>query len=240
MERARYWCPPPARNERAVNLSAGKKNLFIGLFLVLAAPLVSLAQQEPDGQQLIDDFVNNVRTMSGRFEQQLIDADDSVVDKSSGTIEIQKPGRFRWTYLEPYEQILVADGLNVWSYDVDLEQVTVKAQAEVLASTPALLLGGSQNVLDDFEYIGSFTDRDTVWVRLRPNSTDNGFTRVELGFNGGKLSRMIFSDNLGQTTLIALFDLTLNESIDKQRFSFSPPDDVDVVGQPLKPGPAAP
>jgi outer membrane lipoprotein carrier protein len=132
----------------------------------------------------------------------------------------------------------VADGLNVWSYDVDLEQVTVKAQAEVLANTPALLLGGSQNVLDDFEYIGSFQERGTVWVRLRPETTDNGFTKIELGFDEGKLSRMIFSDNLGQTTLIAFFDLALNESIEAHRFSFSPPDDVDVVGRPLISAPA--
>ena len=222
-----------------VTVSAGRKELYLGILLILGIVQASSAQQETEGQRLIDDFVNNVQTMSGRFEQQLVDADNIVVDKSSGTIEIQKPGRFRWTYVEPYEQILVADGLNVWSYDVDLEQVTVKAQAEVLASTPALLLGGSQDVLDDFDYIGSFSERDTVWVRLRPKTTDNGFTRVELGFNDGKLSRMIFSDNLGQTTLIALFDLSLNESIDAHRFSFSPPDNVDVVGQPLSPGPAA-
>lgn len=223
-----------------MTLSAVRKNLFIGVFFVIVVSRTVFGQQDAVGQQLIEDFVNNVLTMSGRFEQQLVDADNIVVDKSSGTIEIQKPGRFRWTYLEPYEQILVADGLNVWSYDVDLEQVTVKPQAEVLASTPALLLGGTQNVLDDFEYIGSFTERDTVWVRLRPKTTDNGFTKVELGFNDGKLGRMIFSDNLGQTTLIALFDLTLNETIDEHRFSFSPPDDVDVVGQPLSPGAAAP
>ena len=216
-----------------MKLSAGREYLYPGIVLVLGLARASFAQDESAGQQLIDDFVNNVQTMSGRFEQQLVDADDLVVDESSGTIEIQKPGRFRWTYLEPYEQILVADGVNVWSYDVDLEQVTVKAQAEVLASTPALLLGGSQNVLDDFEYIGSFEDRGTVWVRLRPETSDNGFTKIELGFNEGKLSRMIFSDNLGQTTLIAFFDLSLNESIDEHRFSFSPPDDVDVVGQPL-------
>jgi len=221
-----------------VKLSAGTKNLFPGIFLILGVVQASLAQQDSVGQQLIDDFVNNVQTMSGRFEQQLVDADDIVIDRSSGTIEIQKPGRFRWTYLEPYEQILVADGLNVWSYDVDLEQVTVKAQAKVLASTPALLLGGSQNVLDDFEYIGSFEERGTVWVRLRPKTTDNGFTKIELGFDEGKLSRMIFSDNLGQTTLIAFFDLSINESIDADRFRFSPPDDVDVVGQPLSSGPA--
>ncbi len=221
-----------------MKLSAGTKNLFPGVFLILATVQASLAQQDSVGQQLIDDFVNNVQTMSGRFEQQLVDADDIVIDQSSGTVEIQKPGRFRWTYLEPYEQILVADGLNVWSYDVDLEQVTVKAQAEVLANTPALLLGGSQNVLDDFEYIGSFQERGTVWVRLRPETTDNGFTKIELGFDEGKLSRMIFSDNLGQTTLIAFFDLALNESIEAHRFIFSPPDDVDVVGRPLISAPA--
>ncbi len=221
-----------------MTLSAARKNLFPGILLILGIVRASSAQGESEGQRLIDDFINNVHTMSGRFEQQLVDADDIVIDKSSGTIEFQKPGRFRWTYLEPYEQILVADGLNIWSYDVDLEQVTVKAQAKVLASTPALLLGGAQDVLDDFEYIGSFAERDIVWVRLRPKTTDNGFTKVELGFKEGKLSRMIFGDNLGQTTLIALFDLTVNESIDEQRFSFTPPDGVDVVGRPLSPAPA--
>lgn len=217
----------------------GNKCICAGLVLLFGLVSISGAQEAVDGRQLIRDFADNIQTLSGRFEQQLVDADNIVVDKSSGTIEIQKPGKFRWTYLEPYEQILIADGLNVWSYDVDLEQVTVKAQADLLASTPALLLGGSQNVLDDFEYIDSFTERGTVWVRLRPNSTDNGFTRVELGFDDGKLDRMIFSDNLGQTTLIALFDLTLNEVIDAQRFSFTPPADVDVVGKPLTHGSAA-
>jgi outer membrane lipoprotein carrier protein len=219
------------------------KNMILGISLVFGMAMVGMvrvtgAQQDTDGRQLVDDFINNVRTMSGRFEQQLVDADGNVVDESSGTIEIRKPGRFRWTYLEPYEQILVADGLNIWSYDVDLEQVTVKAQADVLASTPALLLGGSQQVLEDFEYIGSFTDRDTVWVRLRPKSIENGFTSIELGFNDGQLGRMTFSDNLGQTTLIALFDLSLNEDIDDSRFVFSPPAGVDVVGHPLNSAPA--
>ncbi len=222
-------------------MATNRRNKCIcgGVILALSVLGTARSMEPADGRQLIEDFANDIQTLSGRFEQQLVDADNIVVDKSSGMIEIQKPGKFRWTYLEPYEQILVADGVNVWSYDVDLEQVTVKPQADVLASTPALLLGGSQNVLEDFDYIGSFTERDTVWVRLRPKSTENGFTRVELGFSDGRLDRMIFSDNLGQTTLIALFDLSLNENIDAQRFSFSPPEGVDVVGQPVTPGPAA-
>ncbi len=191
-----------------------------------------------DGEKLIQDFLNDVTTISGRFEQQLIDADDIVIETSSGTLDVRRPGQFRWSYLSPYQQVLVADGLNIWSYDVDLEQVTVKAQEAALGSTPAVLLGGSSDVLDDFDYIGSFADRGTVWVRLRPRDTDNGFNMVELGFTDNRLSRMLFVDNLEQTTIVALFDVEFNELIDDDRFAFAPPDGVDVVGKPVTP-PAA-
>jgi outer membrane lipoprotein carrier protein len=201
--------------------------------LLASSPLWADEAGDSDGELLLQDFVSNVHTLSGRFEQQLVDADDIVVEEANGTLEIRKPGRFRWSYVEPYEQILVADGLNVWSYDVDLAQVTVKPQDELLGNTPASILGGSDEVLEDFDYIGSFTDRDTVWVRLRPKSTDNGFTRVELGFNDGTLRRLIFSDNLEQTTLIALFDVHVNGEIGDDVFEFSPPSDADLVGIPL-------
>jgi len=190
------------------------------------------ADAHADGQALVENFVRNIRTLRGRFEQSLVDADKELLEESSGTLEIRRPGQFRWVYAEPYEQVLVADGLNVWSYDVDLAQVTVKPQAEVLRNTPASLLGGSPDALEQFDYIGSFTDRGTVWIRLRPKNRDNGFEKVELGFNDGELTRMLFSDNLEQTTLIALFDVSLNGDIEADRFEFIPPDDVDVVGTP--------
>ena len=189
---------------------------------------------EPDGRQLVEDFLNDVTTISGRFEQQLVDADDVVIETSSGTLDVRRPGQFRWSYFDPYEQVLVADGLNMWSYDVDLEQVTVTAQAEALGGTPAILLGGSSDVLDDFDYIGSFTDRGTIWVRLRPRDTDNGFSMIELGFTDHELSRMLFVDNLEQTTLVALFDVEFNELIDDDQFAFTPPAGADVVGAPIR------
>lgn len=210
---------------------------LLSLFgLTLLSPLVA---SEPDADAdekakvLLERFVNNIQTLQGRFEQSLVDADQQLVEESSGTLEIQRPGRFRWVYTKPYEQVLVADGLNVWSYDVDLAQVTVKPQAEVLSNTPASLLGGSPDALEQFDYVGSFIDRGTVWVTLRPKDRENGFDKVELGFNDGKLSRMLFSDNLEQTTLIALFDVSLNREIDAGQFEFNPPDDVDIVGTPL-------
>lgn len=200
-----------------------------------AAPGAAATSDAADehGKELIENFVNDVRTMSGRFEQTLVDANDEITRTSTGTFAIRRPGQFRWVYTEPYKQILVADGRNVWSYDVDLAQVTVKPQSEALGSTPASLLGGSEGVLDNFEFAGSFSDRGTVWVRLQPTGTDNSFEMVELGFTDGVLTRMILSDKLEQTTLVALHDVALNEAIDPSRFEFTPPENVDLVGTPV-------
>jgi outer membrane lipoprotein carrier protein len=214
----------------------------VALYAVLMTGVVSGAFGEDadsdtrsEGVALVERFIANVETMSGRFEQSLVDADDQVVETSGGTFEIRRPGRFRWSYETPYEQLLVADGTNVWSYDVDLAQVSVKPQADVLTSTPALLLGGGGNVLDEFEIVDSFEDRGTEWVRLVPRNQDGGFTMVELGFTDDMPSRMIFSDNLAQTTLVIMYEVVLNGPIADSQFQFSPPADVDVVGKPIKP-----
>ncbi len=204
------------------------------LSLMLATTGV-FAQSTVDdlGRKLVNDFVNNVITLESDFEQSLIDAEGTVVDRTSGTLEIERPTRFRWSYSEPYEQWLIADGLNIWSYDLDLEQATVKPQAEALANTPALLLGGSDSALQQFDFGGTTIEEVTTWVRLDPKDKSSGFNRVELGFIDGGLRRMVFFDNLEQTTLVALSNVTINEPLDSERFVFVVPDGVDVVGTPV-------
>ena len=213
-----------------------KMNKYAGLFVALVfAGANALADDSTDdlGRRLLDDFVTRVITFESRFEQSLIDANGEVVDRTSGTLEIERPTRFRWSYADPYEQWLIADGLNIWSYDLDLEQVTVKPQAEALANTPALLLGGSDDALEQFEYGGTTIEKVTTWVRLEPKDKSSGFNRVELGFIDEQLRRMVFFDNLEQTTFIALDEVKINEPIDAGRFEFQLPDDVDLVGTPV-------
>jgi len=212
-----------------------KTFLSLGIFLICLAGQAAHAQARVDevGESLVNTFVNEVITLRGSFEQSLIDAAGTVIERSSGTLEIERPGRFRWAYSDPYEQWLVADGLNIWSYDVDLAQVTVKPQAEALANTPALLLGGSGDALAQFRFDGSMVESGTTWVRMIPIDTRSGFERMELGFFNGQLSRMVFFDNLEQKTLVALYDVTTNEPIDATRFEFTVPDDADLVGTPV-------
>lgn len=205
----------------------GRSTLSAALLLFAAA-----AFAQDDGRRLVDEFLDDVVTLSATFEQVLLAADGQVVERTTGTLEIQRPGQFRWSYVDPYEQWLIADGTNIWSYDLDLAQVTVKPQAVALANTPALLLGGAEDALEQFEYQGSYTETVTTWVRLAPKNTDSGFLRVELGFVDDTLSHMVFFDNLEQTTLVELHDVAVNEAIDPVRFNFIVPEDVDVVGVP--------
>ena len=213
----------------------GKKILLLAGLAIAIAGNAAHAQARVDevGEKLVSDFITEVITLQGRFEQSLVDAAGVVVERSSGTLEIERPGRFHWAYSEPYEQLLVADGLNIWSYDVDLAQVTVKPQAEALANTPALLLGGSGEALSQFRFDGSMVENGTTWVRMIPIDTASGFERMELGFSDGQLSRMVFFDNLDQKTLVALYDVTTNEPIDSERFVFTVPGDADLVGVPV-------
>ncbi len=196
------------------------------LFARLSAADASL------GESLVTGFVTEVTTLSARFEQSVLDAEGALVDASSGTIEIQRPGRFRWATDEPYEQQVIADGRNVWSYDVDLAQVTVKPQADALSNTPALLLGGDTEALADFIVEEAVPDGDVTWVRLVPRDDSSGFKRLVLGFADDILARMVFLDSLEQQTIVELRDVVYNASLDGALFEFTPPDDADIVGTP--------
>ena len=206
------------------------------MFAALAFGAPSFAAQEggENDMRLLESFLADVTTFRAEFEQSLVDSDGELLESSSGMLVIRRPGQFRWSYETPYAQELVADGLNIWSYDVDLEQVTVKAQADMLANTPATLLGGDRGALAEFEFIGSEIDeRGTSWLTLSPHDAGNGFDRVELGFDEGVLRRMVFTDSLGQTTLIALVAVQLNEPVADETFEFSVPDGADLIGVPL-------
>jgi len=217
-----------------------KRTVLLILTVLAASNVYAQARIDELGEKLVNDFLTNITTLEGRFEQSLIDAEGVIVETNSGTLEIERPTRFRWSYTEPYEQWLVADGMNIWSYDLDLEQVTVKPQAEALANTPALLLGGAEDALEQFDFGGTTIETVTTWVRLDPKDKDGGFNRVELGFVDSELRRMVFFDNLEQTTLVALHDVKVNEPIDSARFEFVVPDDVDLVGTPAAADTAVP
>ncbi|MEJ2602204.1 MAG: outer membrane lipoprotein chaperone LolA [Gammaproteobacteria bacterium] len=188
------------------------------------------------------EFFAGIESIRGEFRQLVFDPRGGEVESAEGELAIARPGRFRWHYTAPYEQLIVADGERLWLYDVDLEQVTVREQTGSLSQSPAMLLGGDTTALDAFRYLGSYSADGYDWMRLEPVAPESDFRYVSLAFSGGDLESMELADALGQVTRIEFSDLVLNAAPDESLFRFEPPAGVDVIGAtevPGEPPPAA-
>jgi outer membrane lipoprotein carrier protein len=171
--------------------------------------------------------------MRADFSQTVQGAAFAQAETSRGTLVMQRPGRFRWDYSQPYAQQIVADGQRLWIYDVDLEQVIVKPLAEALGDTPALLLSGDGAVEQRFA-IEELSGRGDglLWVQLMPKQADTGFKVVRLGFDAHSLRSMELVDGFDQVTRLAFSNVQTRLTLPADTFRFVPPKGVDVVGKP--------
>jgi len=174
----------------------------------------------------VDRFFMGLSTLQADFDQQVVDANDKTVQSSRGHMWIMRPGRFRWDYLTPYKQLLVADGERIWSYDEDLEQVTVQPASEVLTATPAMLLSGSKPLGEVFTFEELAANR----VLLKPRSDDSNITTLTLAFAQGQLSELVAHDAFGNTTTFSFSNMVRNPHLQQDIFHFQVPAGADVVG----------
>ncbi|MGH8583264.1 MAG: outer membrane lipoprotein chaperone LolA [Gammaproteobacteria bacterium] len=187
---------------------------------------VAHAQAAPTA---LERYLDGLETLRASFDQELIDERGSLREQARGTLYLHRPGRFRWDYHRPYQQTIVADGIKVWIYDKELEQVTVKPLAAALGSTPALLLGGKVDIHRELTVTALAKHEGLDWMRLVPKDREAQFTDVRLGFAGKDLRRMDLKDNFGQTTRIRFYGTQRNLKLDPKLFVFTPPRGVDVL-----------
>ena len=203
-------------------------NRFSGvLLLALLLPAVASAAALPS---YVKDFFADLHTLQADFDQQVTDGNNLLLQSSQGHMWIKRPGLFRWNYETPYRQQLVADGKHLWSYDEDLEQVTVQKATDVLTSTPAMLLSGEQPLEKVFNIEESGTEGKEQHVSLVPKSDDSNVIRIHLYFSGKVLTRIRAEDNFGNTTTFSFSAFERNPKLDKAIFTFTPPAGADVVG----------
>jgi outer membrane lipoprotein carrier protein len=186
----------------------------------------------------LDDFLafnTATRTATARFEQQVFDRAGKVVERASGTFAFQRPGKFRWVYEKPNQQLLVGDGTKLWIHDPDLNQVTVKRIDQAISSTPAALLAGKDDITSLFTLRDAGAADGLNWVEATPKAQDTGFERVRLGLQGKTLAAMELQDQLGGRTLLRFYDLKPNAPVAPDTFRFVPPKGADVIEDaPLK------
>jgi outer membrane lipoprotein carrier protein len=190
---------------------------------------LSMAAQA-DAVDRLRDFVRDTPSGRATFTQTVTPADGSRAKVSSGSFEFSRPDRFRFDYLKPYVQSIVADGQKVWMHDPDLNQVTVRTADQALGATPAALLAG--NTLERDFTLSAQPARDGLeWVRATPKAADGGFQWMAVGFRGAQLASVEILDRFGQRTVLKLDTLAPNVAFAPERFRFVPPPGADVLEQ---------
>jgi outer membrane lipoprotein carrier protein len=199
------------------------------VLILLLAAFASAAHADAIGR--FKSFLSTTQSGRADFEQQVYGREGKVTQASKGSFVFQRPGRFRWTYAKPVDQVIVGDGERVWIYDRGLNQVTVRKLSRALGSTPAALLAGSADIEKAFELSDAGAKDGIEWLEARPREREAGFERVRMGFDAHGLRAMELVDHFGQTTLLRFSHLQRNPKVDKSEFRFEPPKGSDVLGE---------
>src|ERR1700720_4270274 len=148
----------------------------------------------------VEKYLNGLATWSAAFTQTIDDGHGKVVRSAAGKLSLQKPGKFRWDYAQPSEQLILADGKQIWFYDKDLQQANVRDMNDSLANTPAVLLSGGGPLSGQFDVTALPPSDGLQWYQLIPKHADTDFQLVRIGFRKGELASMFLADKLNQVT----------------------------------------
>jgi outer membrane lipoprotein carrier protein len=213
----------------------------------LATGLMAMAGvAQADAVATLRHFVKDVQTGRGNFTQVVTSPDGKKTRKSTGTLEFQRPNRFRFFYAAPTEQLIVGDGKQVWLYDTDLNQVTVRPMGQALGASPAALLsGGSLDKDFTLSAVAASTSSAAAatstpsqatssleWVEALPRHKDGQFQSVRVGFRNGQLAALEILDSFGQRSRLDFAQFEPKVALPATRFQFTPPAGADVLNQP--------
>ena len=200
-------------------------------FVSVVFALVLTGAAHAGGIDRLKAFVAGAKTAEADFTQTVTDKTGRVTQQASGKMAFARPGKFRWDYTAPYEQVIVGDGVKLWLYDADLDQVTVKTLGDVIAGTPAALLAGDNAIDKYFSLKDAGEGGGLEWLEATPKNKDTTFERIRMGFKGDVLAQMELYDFFGQRTTLKLSKLARNPSSPASKFKFTPPKGADVIGE---------
>lgn len=198
------------------------------IFLSFVLPLSAYA----GATDKLKNFIASTHSAQANFTQEVLDKSGKRIQSASGTMQFIRPGKFRWVYQKPFEQLIVGDGEKFWLHDVELNQVTVKKIDAALGSSPAALLSGSNEIERGFELKDNGTKDGLEWLKATPRAQDTSFEKILMAFNAqSELMIMELQDAFGHTTVLRFSKLQRNPKLSPQLFKFVPPKGADVLGE---------
>jgi outer membrane lipoprotein carrier protein len=203
---------------------------MLRLLFVLVASLAPVLAGAADVAAL-KGMLEQTTTARARFAQMVLDKNLKPLQQATGTMQFSRPGKFRWEYDKPHEQVIVSDGSRVWLYDKDLNQVTVRRYDRALGSSPAALLAGSNEIEKNYTFTAMGSQEGLDWLEALPRTQDTSFEKVRLGFGKAGLEVMELRDQFGQVTVIKFSTIERNAKLSPEIFRFTPPKGTDVISE---------
>ena len=203
--------------------------VYSALIAALACTFVNGETSQSDSQKL-QDLLGPIKSLSATFTQSIYDARGLELDSSEGLFKVASPAKVVWHVTAPLEQRVISDGITLWIYDPDLDQVVINKVGKSVNATPAVLFSGSLESLEasyQVEHKGLSIEAPSFL--LTPKDNGGLFASIELQFAGLNPSAIIITDTLGQSTAITLDDLLVNPVLGADTFTFSIPSGVDVI-----------
>ena len=194
------------------------------------------AQTHADGIAQLKQFLSEVQSAEGEFEQQQLrppragEDKPKVLRKSSGRYVFKRPGLFLWETQKPFTQKVISNGQQILVWDSDLNQLSIRPIARGLAASPAALLFGEQALENHFDLISGGEKRGMYWVELKPkDAAPQNYVRLGLGFSDGLPRALELHDNFGVVTIIGLGKMRTNINVDAKQFKFEPPKNAEIL-----------
>jgi outer membrane lipoprotein carrier protein len=207
--------------------------LLAGLFIALSA--------KADSLDSLAQFLKQTRSLRANFVQVVAapakEGRPAKPKTSSGSFAFVRPSVFRFDYSKPFVQNIVADGKNLWLFDADLNQVTVRSQAQALGSTPATLIASANDLASlgkEFELHAAPSEAGVDWVVAKPKLKDSSLQQVRIGLRqeAGQvvLAHLDIVDAFGTRSQMRFEQVEVNPAqLTTSQFSFVPPKGADVV-----------
>src|SRR5690554_1626479 len=211
------------------------RSLLTGIVFVLALGASAQAFADNDQESIkaaeqLSAMLRSYETYQARFIQIVVDANGGRIQETRGNLKAKRPGLFYWETGAPLSQFIVSDGEKVEVYDPDLEQVTIHTLDDRVQTTPALLLSGEvDNLNETYEVSGRKLGEGTQEFTLIPRSPDSLFTSLRLSFYDGQLQEMRMEDSLSQISILSFDEIRVNEALERSAFRLEYPEDVDVI-----------
>src|SRR3954469_9103856 len=187
-------------------------------FLCACSLALVAASAQAGSIEKLHAFIEQTRSARADFTQEVVDSSGSAQQKASGTVQFQRPGKFRWAYEKPYEQLIVGDGEKVWVFDRDLNQVIVRKLDVALGANPAALLAGDNALEKNFDLTEAGTNGGLEWIAAQRKAPDSGLEYVRIGFRDNLPRAMELKDAFANVTTLTFTAFDRNPSLDAAQF----------------------